>query len=115
MEEDNYQEEVTNIKREQRAKKVLEKKKAAAELQRYSLRPAEGKWGRNPLLWWAKHKDEFPWCARLARRDLAVFGSQAAVERIFSLTGRLCSKLRARMHPATVARLARLQLNHELI
>ena len=57
----------------------------------------------------------FPWCAQVAQRDLAVFGSHASVERFFSLAGRLVSKLRTSMDPSTVARLVRLMLNFDLI
>jgi hypothetical protein len=74
------------------------------------------KWGDSPLRWWAQlGQHSFPWCARLARRDLAVFGSQASVERIFSHCGRLVSKQRAAMKPSTVERMAFLYFNNKMI
>ena len=57
----------------------------------------------------------FPLLCNLARRDLAVLGSQAAVERFFSKSGLLVSKLRTSMKPSTVARLVLLMCNHHLI
>ena len=48
-------------------------------------------------------------------RDLAIFGSQAAIERIFSKAGRVVSKERCAQKPATVEALLRCALNADMI
>ena len=92
-----------------------QKKEAVTELHLYRRVPRSGKQGDNPLLWWKKNKNTFPYLAPLARRDLAVFGRQAAVERIFSKAGMLVSKLRSKMLPATAARMLFCMVNSDLI
>ena len=90
---------------------------AKAELGRYKrhMSGVKRKWGSCILAWWRANADKFPWCAKLARRDLAVFGSQAAVERIFSKAGYLCSNRRAKMLPSTLKRLVFLNMNYKHI
>ena len=94
-----------------------QKPQAKTELLRYKklMLGLKVEWGTCPLKWWRANADKFPWCAKLARRDLAVFGSQAAVERIFSKAGYLCSNRRAKMLPSTLKRLVFLNMNYKHI
>jgi hypothetical protein len=55
------------------------------------------------------------WLAKLARRDLAIFCSQALVERFFSKAGRIVSKLRGRLKPETVVKFLFLMLHASMI
>ena len=70
---------------------------------------------KRPLKFWKKYCLVFPWCAKLARRDLAVFASQACIERIFSNAGRHCTKARAAMHHKTLKRMVLLNMNKHMI
>ena len=109
----------TNVRIVDAEMKRLEKKLRAdviIELRLYTELKLMGKWGDNPLTWWRLvGAAQFPWCAKLARRDFAVFGSQAAIVRIFIHCGRLVSKQRAAMKPATVERMAFLYFNNHMI
>ena len=100
-----------------RKKIRLTKPLARAELLRYKAlqKSALKKFKHKPLLFWKQNHRQFPWCALLARRDLAVFAGQATIERIFSKAGRHATKARAKMLPRTLQRLVFLNLNKERI
>ncbi len=57
----------------------------------------------------------FRWLAKLARRDLAIFRSQATVKRFFSKAGRIVSKLCTHLKPKTVCKLLFLMIHADLV
>ena len=54
------------------------------------------------LVWWAKHKDEFPNLSRMARQFLSVPATSASAERVFSLAGRIFNDLTQNMNDTTL-------------
>jgi hypothetical protein len=51
----------------------------------------------DPLEYWALHGGQFPIIARIAATVLAIPATSADVERLFSITGRILTKYRARL------------------
>jgi hypothetical protein len=63
----------------------------------------------DPLQWWKDNEPRFPNLAKLARRVLAIPATSASSERIFSVSGNINSKKRARLDPEIVQDLTYLQ------
>ena len=59
-------------------------------------------WKKDPSLFWAVNKKEFPILSRLWRRIGSVKAASAGAERIFSLSGFLLSARRWNMDPETL-------------
>lgn len=64
------------------------------ELNSYREEPAI-KLGEDPLLWWRKHRHQYPHVAILACRYLAIPATSAASERVFSSGGNIVTKKRS--------------------
>jgi len=85
------------------------------ELRRWEeMEPAVGDPMSNPLLWWKQHAQEFPITARLARKWLAVPGSSAPCERLFSDAGNVFVAKRSSLHDETASQLILIGENIEL-
>jgi len=67
------------------------------------------------LSWWQKHEAAFPGRAVVARKYLGIPATSVQSERLFSATGRLISKHRARLSPDHADCLAFLNKNFDLI
>ncbi len=63
----------------------------------------------NPLQWWKLACYKFPLLSRRAQKVLAVMGTSAPSERVFSSGGNIVTKNRASMHADTVANLVLLK------
>ena len=59
----------------------------------------------NPLVWWKALCGRFPLLSRRAQKVLALMGTSAPSERVFSSGGNVVTKSRASMHADTVANL----------
>ena len=57
----------------------------------------------NPLLWWKSMVHRFPLLGRRAQKVLAIMGTSAPSERVFSAGGNVVTKNRASMRADTVA------------
>ena len=55
------------------------------------------------LGWWKENQKFFPHIAKLAKKYLAIPASSVPSERVFSFTGNLVNKKRARLSPKTVS------------
>jgi hypothetical protein len=116
--EKQHQDAVGALELAYKAELKVEKEKGLAQLQNFrkvEFKPEEYPLGSDPLPWWAANHHLYPYLSPLARRDLAVFGSQAAVERIFSAAGRICNKMRSSLKPRSLERLLKLLVNYHLI
>ncbi len=56
----------------------------------------------NPLVWWKKYAETFPYLDQVARRYLVMPSTSAPVERLFSVAGQVVTATRNRLHPETV-------------
>ena len=56
----------------------------------------------NPLIFWHRHQEKFPYLAKLARRLYSIPATSAYVERQFSAGGLLISERRSSLNPDTV-------------
>ena len=56
----------------------------------------------NPVKWWAKNKERFPFLYRVAMKYLGCPGTSTACERMFSTTGKIITKQRNRIAPSLV-------------
>ncbi len=63
----------------------------------------------NPLVWWKALCGRFPLLSRRAQKVLALMGTSAPSERVFSSGGNVVTKNRASMHSDTVANLVLLK------
>lgn len=61
---------------------------------------------RDPMTFWTKYNKEMPILCRMVRRIFPARACSTDVERLFSLTGRICSPLRNRLLPSMVNILA---------
>ncbi|KAE8182925.1 hypothetical protein CF336_g8361 [Tilletia laevis] len=61
--------------------------------------------GETTLGWWRDNAKNLPVLSEVARRVLASAGSTAAVERVFSAAGRICTPRRRSIAPATIQQL----------
>ncbi|KAE8217333.1 hypothetical protein CF319_g8554 [Tilletia indica] len=61
--------------------------------------------GETALGWWRDNTKNLPVLAEVAKRVLASAGSTAAVERVFSAAGRVCSPRRRSVSPGTIQEL----------
>ena len=82
------------------------------EIQLFKLEPTLGMYSdgdktmySNPLQWWKLASFKFPLLSRRAQKVLAVMGTSAPSERVFSSGGNIVTKNRASMHADTVANL----------
>jgi hypothetical protein len=64
----------------------------------------------DPLAFWSAHHTSLPIVFRIARRVVPARSSSTDVERLFSLTGRICSPTRSSLKPAMVNKLACMNL-----
>ena len=55
------------------------------------------------LSWWREHQEDYPHLAKMARDVLAVPASGCTIERVFSISGRLCTWQRNNFHPDTIS------------
>jgi hypothetical protein len=69
----------------------------------------------DPLVWYKEIGHQFPMVARLARRLLAIPASSAPAERIFSVSGNVITKKRARLDPDTARHLVFLHGSWQLV
>ena len=60
---------------------------------------------KNPLEWWISNRARFPNLAFLARQFLSIQATSAPSERVFSMGGRMVSKLRTCLLPENVEHL----------
>ena len=67
----------------------------------------------DPLKWWKEHQSLYPIMASLARIYLAVQGTSAPSERIFSMASRVISDKRARLNPELAGKLLFVSENWE--
>lgn len=56
----------------------------------------------NPLIFWHRHHEKFPYLAKLARRLYSIPATSACVERQFSAGGLLITERRSSLNPDTV-------------
>lgn len=56
----------------------------------------------NPLPFWKRHQEKFPYLSKLARRFFSIPATSAGVERQFSAGGLLINERRSSLHPDTV-------------
>jgi len=66
-----------------------------------SLPPPSARSG-TALEWWHRNSKEYPRLARMVRDVLAVPGTRAGVERIFSIAGKVVISTRASLDPSTI-------------
>jgi len=71
---------------------------ADSEFDRY-IGSAQSPVAVDALSYWQQHQLEFPRCASIARKYLAMPATSVQSERLFSATGRLISKSRSRLLP----------------
>jgi hypothetical protein len=69
----------------------------------------------NPLVWWKKYAETFPFLAQVTRRYLTMSDTSSPVERLFSVTGQVVTVTRNRLHPETVTLLVFITCCHFLI
>ena len=55
------------------------------------------------LEWWKENKVVYPQLAKMSRDVLAVPASSSSIERIFSISGRIATWQRNRLHPKTIS------------
>jgi hypothetical protein len=67
----------------------------------------------DPLKWWKEHQSVYPILASLARIYLALQGTSAPSERIFSMAARLISDKRASLNPELAGKLLFVSQNWE--
>ena len=85
------------------------------ELQEFSRRASavDNEVGLDTGKWYDERKEDFPTLFTLSELYLAPPSSTAEVERVFSITGRVCTPFRARMKTDRIA--ARVKLNHRML
>ena len=84
-----------------------------AELQEYEhLAGIED--GKETLQWWSVHQGQFPQLSHFAREYLALQASSAAVERLFSASGAVCSVRRGSLSAETLEMICFLKSNSQL-
>jgi len=66
----------------------------------------------DPLIWWAKHQQNYPHLARLAKRFLAVTSTSVSSERVFSRGGSIVSKKRCALTGSNISMLMFIACNH---
>ena len=66
-----------------------------------SLPPPSARSG-TALEWWHRNSNEYPRLARMVRDVLAVPGTGAGVERIFSIAGKVAISTHASLDPSTI-------------
>ena len=58
---------------------------------------------KSALGWWKTHHHEYPDLAKMVRDTLAVPASGCSVERMFSMSGRIATWQRSRLHDTTIS------------
>ena len=56
----------------------------------------------DPLVWWKLHQDDFPSLSKLALKYLCIHATSVSSEMIFSVSGLVVNRLRARLSPERV-------------
>lgn len=69
----------------------------------------------NPLIWWKKHQNAFPYLASLAKVMLAIPASSASTERHFNDAGVLITKKKAQLDPLNAEKILFVHSNFEYI
>lgn len=65
----------------------------------------------DPLDWWSRHHQAYPYISVLARRIFTVNATSVASERLFSLSGHIVNKKRTSLRPSIVNVLTVLAFN----
>ncbi len=68
----------------------------------------------NPLQWWKSNQSSYPTLAQFARKYLALPGSTASAERLFSTAGVICTDQRTRLSARLLKALVLLKWNKDL-
>lgn len=96
------------------SERLSPKELASNELKSYLAEPVPTL-ACSDLSWWKQNDLKYPKLAILARKHLSTPASSVSAERIFSLTGNIISKKRARLKPELVEKLVFLNKNKYLL
>lgn len=91
------------VKKKSILSSIYKKKKAvsSAALEEYLNQPTVSM-NTEPLKWWKSNEEQFPNLAKMARDYLAIPGTSASSERLFSSGRQLITDFRCSLSPATI-------------